>query len=54
MKRRDVSSWHFRDMRQLRIHVSLPGKSGHAADTAKGPSLTHLGHWRTRSNVVPV
>jgi hypothetical protein len=31
---------HFRDMRRLRIQVSLRGRSGHAADTAEGPSLT--------------
>jgi len=31
-------------MRRLRIQVSLRGKSGHAADTSEGPSLTRFGH----------
>jgi hypothetical protein len=35
----DFRNWHFRDMRRLRIHVRLRGKSGHAADTGEGPGL---------------
>src|SRR6266702_3353854 len=31
-----VRKWQFRDLRWLRIHVSLRGRSGHAAE---GPSL---------------
>ena len=31
---------HFRDMRGLRIQVSLRGKSGHSAGVAEGPGLT--------------
>src|SRR6266516_3198078 len=30
---------HFRDMRWLRIQVSLRGKNGHSTDAAQGPSL---------------
>jgi hypothetical protein len=37
------SSWHFRDMRCLRIQVSLRGKSGRSADAAEEPSLTRSG-----------
>src|SRR5438132_10475878 len=34
-------------MRWSRIQVCLRGNSGHAGDTAEGPSLTHLGHSRS-------